>query len=304
MPSLRLLTWNCHHGALDACLADVSELSPDVAFVQEWMPSTSALLPAGVVGRQVRPRKGIALTAVNAAYTLTDIAIPAGAGQATIAARVTGPVSFTAIGLWAQTPKYVDDVLQSVTASAELIRSGPTVVMGDFNSGTNLGGTPALTRGHLRIVDGLGALGLVSAYHAFHKIDHGREPHATYRHQFKASQPWHLDFCFVPKAWAERISAVEVISRDKWDERSDHRPVQVDLHPLAPDRTRRITLSHAFRRDVRRRSHLAFCEDDARLAALVCDEAVESGSGGGVHGTRPAHFRRGPGRTVGRRDGV
>ena len=230
LPSLRLLTWNCHHGLLDARLAEVGELSPDVAFVMEWLPSTSEVLPAGVVGREVRPRKGIALAAVNADYTLTEVAMPSGVGQAAVAARVAGPVSFTAIGLWAQTPNYVDDVLQSVAASAELIRSGPTVVMGDFNSGTNLGGTPALTRGHSRIVDALGSLGLVSAYHAFHKVDHGHEPHATYRHQFKASQPWHLDFCFVPTAWASHISTVEVISGDNWDERSDHRPVIVDVN--------------------------------------------------------------------------
>ena len=237
LPSLRLLTWNCHHGSLDARLAEVAELSPDVVFLQEWLPSKSEVLSAGVVGRMVRPRKGIALAAVNAAYTLTEIVMPAGVGQAAVAARVAGPVSFTAIGLWAQTPNYVDDVLRSVAASAELIRSGPTVVMGDFNSGTNLSGTPALTRGHSRIVDALGALGLVSAYHAFHKVDHGHEPHATYRHQFNASQPWHLDFCFVPTAWANHITAVDVISGDKWDMSSDHRPVVVDLHLPAPDRT-------------------------------------------------------------------
>ena len=116
------------------------------------------------------------------------------------------------------------------------VRTGPHL-LAYFNSGTNLGGTPALTRGHSRIVDALGALGLVSAYHAFHKVDHGHEPHATYRHQFKASQPWHLDFCFVPTAWASHISKVEVISGDNWDERSDHRPMLVDLHLLAPART-------------------------------------------------------------------
>ncbi len=61
--------------------------------------------------------------------------------------------------------------------------------------------------------------------------------HATYRHLFKASQLWHIDFCFVPKAWADQITTVEVIGGGKWDASSDHHPVVVELHLPAPVRT-------------------------------------------------------------------
>jgi exonuclease III len=103
--------------------------------------------------------------------------------------------------------------------------------MGDLNSGTRLGPPRRLTRGHPPIVEALDALGLVSAYHAFHHVDHGAETHATYRHLFKDSQPWHLDFCFVPKAWAGRIRSVDVMHDAARAKRSDHSAVVVDLAP-------------------------------------------------------------------------
>jgi len=230
--SLRLLTWNCHHGALAARLSDVAELSPDIAFVHEWRPSPAAVVQAKAVVRQVKQRKGVALAAVNPEYTLAEIPRPRGAGRAVVAAVVTGPVSFNAIGLWAQGPNYAADVLKSLKAFAKVMRSGPTVVMGDFNSGTKLGPAGRLTTGHPPVVNALSALGLVSAYHAFHGVDHGQETHATYRHLFKPSQPWHMDFCFVPAAWADQITSVEVIGGDKWDTKSDHHPVVVELRPV------------------------------------------------------------------------
>jgi hypothetical protein len=52
---------------------------------------------------------------------------------------------------------------------------------------------------------------LVSAYHAFHAVEHGHESQPTYRHQFKTSQPWHIDFGFVPVAWMNHLVSVEVI---------------------------------------------------------------------------------------------
>jgi exonuclease III len=81
------------------------------------------------------------------------------------------------------------------------------------------------TKGHSRIVSALADLGLVSAYHAFHHVDQGHETHATYHHLFKAGQSWHIDFCFVPASWVDRLAGVEVIDGDDWTIRSDHLPL-------------------------------------------------------------------------------
>jgi endonuclease/exonuclease/phosphatase family metal-dependent hydrolase len=101
--------------------------------------------------------------------------------------------------------------------------------MGDLNSGTRLYGERLPSKGHLRIVSALADLGLVSAYHKFHRFEHGHEAHRTYRHNSKASQPWHIDFCFVPANWVDRLVSVEVMDGEDWTARSDHNPLRVDL---------------------------------------------------------------------------
>jgi endonuclease/exonuclease/phosphatase family metal-dependent hydrolase len=70
---------------------------------------------------------------------------------------------------------------------------------------------------------------MVSAYHAYYRIDHGQERHHTYRHTRRASEPWHLDFCFVPKQWAKDVTSVEVLDTEAWRAESDHHPLVVDL---------------------------------------------------------------------------
>jgi exodeoxyribonuclease-3 len=229
MPALRLIAWNCHHGSLSTRLSELAEYSPHIVFLQECTPAATLSIARQVFRRRVGPRKGIALGSLNADYHLKKLKPRANSGRAVVAAAVTGPVSFTALGIWSQGPKYVDDVMRTLDAYAGLLRSGPAVVMGDLNSGTNLNREQSPSKGHSRIVGALADLGLVSAYHAFHDVEHGRETRPTYRHQFKASQPWHIDFCFVPASWVSRLVGVDVIDGEAWAARSDHLPLTVDL---------------------------------------------------------------------------
>ncbi len=265
---LRLLAWNCHHGAVSSRLADVAVLSPDIAFLQECLPPRPDVAPGGtdtrgtvtrpstgtpgtntpgVITRVVGPRKSVALCAANAAFTLEALARPRNVSRASLAAAVTGPVAFNVIGVWAQGANYAADVLRTIRAYRRVIQSGPTVVMGDFNIGADLRATdvpptdlrstdvrptnqPAtLSRGHVAVLDLCASLELVSAYHAFHRVDHGCETHATYRHLFNAARPWHIDFCFVPQPWANHITSVTLASDDTWNATSDHQPLVVEI---------------------------------------------------------------------------
>ena len=228
MPALRLIAWNCHHGSLSARLADLAEHSPDILFLQECTPGTPKEA-RHVFVRRVGPRKSIALGSLNPAYRLVKLKPRASSGRAAVAAAVTGTTPFTALGIWSQGPQYVKDVLRTLKAYAGPLRSGPAVVMGDLNSGTCLHRDRSPSRAHARLIDTLAGFGLVSAYHAFHAVEHGRERHPTYRHQFKASQPWHIDFCFVPASWVAHLVGVQVIDGADWAARSDHLPLAVDL---------------------------------------------------------------------------
>jgi exodeoxyribonuclease III len=229
---LRLIAWNCHHGSLSTRLSQLAVYFPDFVFLQECVPAETLPLVGQVVARRVGPGKGIALGSLNPDYDLVELEPNVDSGRAVVAAAVTGPASFTALGVWSQGPAYVDDVMRTLRAYRELLLSGPAVVMGDLNSGTHLGGERVPSKGHSQIVTALAGVGLVSAYHAFHSVEHGREAHPTYRHQFKVSQPWHIDFCFVPQSWVNRLVEVEVIDAEHWGARSDHLPLRVDIRLL------------------------------------------------------------------------
>ena len=91
-------------------------------------------------------------------------------------------------------------------------------------------------------------LGLVSAYHhglrgrrmariaAVRRGDPRHPLPLDPRHPlflFKESQPFHLDYCFLPETWLDRLASVEVGSFADWPQ-SDHRPLTVELTPGSP----------------------------------------------------------------------
>ena len=228
MPTLRLIAWNCHHGSVAARLEDLASGAPAVVFLQECSPVVDTHLSLSCVTQRVNVRKAIALGSLGTGYAVRRLRARPNRGQAVVAAAVRGLASFTAIGIWSRGPRYADDVMRTLKAYERVLRSGPAVVMGDLNSGTNLAReVTSPSKGHGRIVDALADLGLVSAYHAFHQVDHGSERHATYRHQRNSSKPWHIDFCFVPRDW--NVVDVEVLDGTVWAARSDHLPLKVDV---------------------------------------------------------------------------
>jgi hypothetical protein len=229
MTALRLIAWNCHHGSLDTRIAELASFGPAVVFLQECSPVGKLPSTTPLVTQTVNVRKGIALASLSADYQLARLRPRARRGRAVVGARVDGPVSFTALGIWSQGPRYVDDVMRTLKAYDRVLRSGPAVVMGDLNSGTNLNTRQSPSKGHSRILDALADLGLVSAYHAFQNVQHGYETHPTYRHNHKPSRPWHIDFCFVPAGWVANLVAVEILDGHEWAARSDHSPLKVDV---------------------------------------------------------------------------
>ena len=70
--------------------------------------------------------------------------------------------------------------------------------------------------------------GLLSVYHTFFGIEPGCEPHPTFYMHRTQDRPFHIDYCFIPESWAERIMSVEVGSYSDWTT-SDHRPLTVEL---------------------------------------------------------------------------
>jgi endonuclease/exonuclease/phosphatase family metal-dependent hydrolase len=232
MRVLRLITWNCHHGMPSQRLAELGAHGADIVFLQECLPARTLPSTGSCLTQRVNARKGLALASLNADYHLKRLRARPHRGSAVVGAAVSGPVSFTALGVWSRGPRYVDDVMRTLKAYDRVLRSGPAVVMGDLNSGTNLGVRQSPSAGHARIVAALANVGLVSAYHAFHRVDHGHEAHPTYRHQRNVAKPWHIDFCFVPAGWDG--VGVEVLDGRIWAARSEHLSL-VDVEFSASD---------------------------------------------------------------------
>ena len=104
-------------------------------------------------------------------------ALTGGSKRAAVVAQVASPVDLTVIGIRARGPGYVQDVMHTLQEHADLLLAGPALVIGDLNSGSRLGRLRYVTRHHDRVLDEFGRLGLVSAYHAFDRVDPGGEPH-------------------------------------------------------------------------------------------------------------------------------
>lgn len=200
-------------------------LGPDVAVLQECAcpeAESGALRWAGD-----NPKQGIAVLA-GEGWSVEPIEVDE-VPRWMVPFRVSGPRAFTLLAVWTlPTGSYSKALFDALERFRDLLSAGPAVVMGDFNT-TSLLDRPGSAHGHGRIVGLLGEMGLESAYHAFHAEAPGAESRATYYHQWRREQPYHIDYCFVPREWLPGITGVRVGGYEEWAGRSDHRPLVVDV---------------------------------------------------------------------------
>ncbi|MBI5721272.1 MAG: hypothetical protein HZC37_26680 [Burkholderiales bacterium] len=229
---MRIVAWNCCRGPMAKKLAALESLQPDVAVLSEaleperespralWFPSNASRLGIQVLafGPDTRLKR---LRRVGG-DDLPNCVVPV---------RVTGPVSFNLLAVWTwPAPSYTKAFLNGLAACAGALRRAPLVVAGDFN------GNPRFDKPNARMkwwTSGFATLhqaGLVSAYHHHEGLAYGRERHATHHFLRKAERPFHIDFCFVPQAWAANgTMSVRVAHGPPWSALSDHFPIVVDV---------------------------------------------------------------------------
>ena len=121
-------------------------------------------------------------------------------------------------------------ILKALRHYRDFLTSAPSVIAGDFNNHP-LWDKPGKVNNHANIVNAMTELGLVSAYHAFHKIESGKEAEATlyWRDRKKDGPKYHIDYCFIPESWIGRLRQASIGSFDQWIKLSDHMPLIVDL---------------------------------------------------------------------------
>ena len=222
---MRIVAWNCCRGPFSKKLEALGTLSPDVSVISEairpseeskqrlWFPSNASSL-----GIQVRANGDYQLRRLKRA-DLPNCVVPV---------RVSGPIRFNLLAVWTwPAPSYIKAFMNGLSAYSNLLRSGPTVVAGDFN------GNPVFDKPRSRIkkwtvaFSELEDAGLVSAYHFVNQLAFGKELHPTHHFLRKPERGFHIDFCFIPREWTSNKLAAQVVSGPEWSALSDHFPVMV-----------------------------------------------------------------------------
>jgi hypothetical protein len=226
---MQLVTWNCCRGAWAKKIPLLASLSADIAVVQECPRPENESDTCLWFGDN--PRQGIAVLATPP-YSLTRLPALDGVPKYIFPIQVHGPKAFTLLAVWSkgrQTYNYVEAVVKAVGMYRSLIEAAPTVLLGDLNSNVIWDATHPTGLNHTALVALLGELKMVSAYHYFHREVAGQETRPTYYFHWKEERPYHIDYCFVPDAWASNIVRADIGSYHEWKVHSDHRPLLVEL---------------------------------------------------------------------------
>ncbi|HEV7401896.1 MAG TPA: endonuclease/exonuclease/phosphatase family protein [Chthoniobacteraceae bacterium] len=225
-PNMRLVTWNCFRGECLARAAQVADLAPDLLLLQECARPASNTERVRWFGDN--PRHGMAFVASDG-FELTPVAPAAGSNDSVVPIRVehraTG-FKLTVFGVWAKPrPTYVEAIRHGLAAHATLLREGPIVIAGDFNSHARFDrpGKPAHGTLEAWLRD---EFGLVSAFHA--RNGAGAEP-PTHYWRWQEANGFHLDYCFLPEAWRSNLRGAQVLDEPAGSRGSDHRPLIIDL---------------------------------------------------------------------------
>jgi hypothetical protein len=226
---MRLITWNCCRGTYARKAPLLDTLAPDIAVIQECakpiVESPSCLWFGD------NPKQGIAIQA-SGPYRLHALPVLPDAPKFVIPVSVSGPRDFTMFAVWTlgkQPYRYVEAAAKAVDMYRGEIAASPTVMIGDFNSNTIWDATHPREFNHSSLVRRLHELKLVSAYHYYRDEEHGHESQPTFFLHWKKARPYHIDYCFLPEAWAKCIRHVEVGSFEDWNAFSDHRPLLVEI---------------------------------------------------------------------------
>jgi exonuclease III len=226
---MKLLTWNCCRGTFSKKVPLLEQFNSDIYVIQECGKPESQSDTCLWFGDN--PKQGIAIKSSNG-YRLLALPAYADVPKFVFPVLVSGPETFLMLVVWSkgkQKFRYVMGVVKAIEIYKPLIERTTTVVIGDLNSNAIWNNSHPKHLNHSALIASLEALGIVSAYHHFFNELHGLETRPTCFLLWKKARPYHIDFCFIPKAWLPRLQSVHVGSYEDWSLHSDHRPLLVAL---------------------------------------------------------------------------
>lgn len=238
---MKIITWNCNMAfrkKADIILAHKPDILviPECEHPDKLKFNTGTIQPKNVLWFGRNPNKGLGIFSYgNFTLKLRKTHKPELRMIVPITVK-NEQLQFTLYAVWAYNPDdpdgtYVEQVWKALHHYDKHLKSGHTVLAGDFNSNT-IWDRKYRQGNHSHVVKRLEEKGIHSTYHLYHKQIQGKEQHPTqymYRHKDK---PYHLDYCFVSKALADKLQSVEIGDYDFWTQHSDHVPVIVTFQKL------------------------------------------------------------------------
>jgi hypothetical protein len=229
---MKILVWNCKMGFSEK-RRFVRHLCPDIAVIPECSKgSIEASVGDEFDGLWFgeNPNKGLGVL-VAKPWRILDFREPN--NKWVVPLWIGGPIDFLLLAVWTGRVKgsdkksYIGQACEAVECNPEWFNGTPVVMCGDFNS--NAIWDENKTKNHSWLVRFLGERQIVSAYHSFFSENHGEEKRATHYFYHRRNRGFHIDYVFLPEAWAKQIERVEVGEHEEWAKVSDHVPLIVDV---------------------------------------------------------------------------
>lgn len=146
--------------------------------------------------------------------------------------QISGPHTFTLFAVWTlagQQMRYVRAANAAINMYEPSFTSGPVVAMGDFNSNAIWDREHPKHLNHSAMVSKFAERRLGSAFHAHRGVAHGEEREHTFFLHRNPAKGYHIDYCFMPAEWLQRLKHVDVGSHTAWYKASDHTPLLVEI---------------------------------------------------------------------------
>jgi exodeoxyribonuclease-3 len=239
---VRIVSWNCGSG-FHRKIAALTALNPDVAVVQECSDRDTLtrkapdFMPTDALWTGHNRHRGLGVFSFGP-YRLARHATEDTSITYALPVQVAGPHEFNLLALWSHYGKSPVRVaapgptLLALSAYANFLSLRPAIVAGDLNNHVRWD-RPGKASNHANTVTACAALGLTSAYHAFHGLEHGAERHPTlyWRDRTRTGPTFHIDYAFVPQIGIGLLRRVAVGSYARWIAKglSDHAPLVLDF---------------------------------------------------------------------------
>lgn len=234
---MRIITWNCN-GALRKKFSQLLTFNADIVIIQECENPVESKDKAYIdwavnylwIGET--KNKGIGVFA-KAGIKLSRLDWPNEHMGHTVKHFLPCRVNdqFNILAVWlhqnnSPTFGYIGQFWKYLQVNKELMSNA--IVVGDFNSNVKWDEWDRWWN-HSDVVRELSEIGIESVYHKYTEEEQGKETQPTFYLHRNVSKSYHIDYCFAPTHFVDKVKSMRLGTYDEWISISDHVPLIVSF---------------------------------------------------------------------------